>query len=417
MVQQPPPPALVVSAPDGIAGSTVQVSISGLAPGEVAHLAHADRVAPGLCPPVAGGLCLDIAGGLVYLGTAVADDTGVATYAFTIPAVPFGDAIALQALAIRGIQGQDSLASTPHVLTPLDPAGDADGDGSVAADDCDDGNADVYPGAPERCDGLDNDCDPTTDEAGGILLAGRFSYPTVADALAAAAPNTTVELCDGSYEVGAVIIDRGVSLVGAGSDRTTLGQSVGTSIGFGGDGGSLIGVRLGTVSTISSAVSCGRSASAYLSDVVASNRTASANRALVETSCAMRIEDSRFSGTRNGPALRVRSGGVLNARDVEVSGSEYVDHAVLVEDTATLIGERLRIVRSAGTGLQLQSNASYTWHATLDCTDCDFGIGLDDNVLSDIRSVGRSTDNRWDLWDAETLTCTTDFASGTESCQ
>ncbi|MCK6522885.1 hypothetical protein L6R49_15760 [Myxococcota bacterium] len=41
---------------------------------------------------------------------------------------------------------------------------DADGDGSPAGEDCDDGDAAVYPGAEERCDGFDNDCDAETDE-------------------------------------------------------------------------------------------------------------------------------------------------------------------------------------------------------------------------------------------------------------
>jgi len=46
-------------------------------------------------------------------------------------------------------------------LTPED----ADGDGISSCDgDCDDADATVYPGAPELCDGLDNDCDPKTDE-------------------------------------------------------------------------------------------------------------------------------------------------------------------------------------------------------------------------------------------------------------
>jgi MYXO-CTERM domain-containing protein len=36
---------------------------------------------------------------------------------------------------------------------------DADGDGALAVDDCDEGDASVFPGAPEGCDGLDTDCD------------------------------------------------------------------------------------------------------------------------------------------------------------------------------------------------------------------------------------------------------------------
>ena len=42
---------------------------------------------------------------------------------------------------------------------------DCDGDGYLRADgDCDDYQAATYPGAPEVCDGLNNDCDGWTDE-------------------------------------------------------------------------------------------------------------------------------------------------------------------------------------------------------------------------------------------------------------
>ncbi len=42
--------------------------------------------------------------------------------------------------------------------------GDRDGDASLDTEDCDAGDATVYPGADELCDGLDNDCDETADE-------------------------------------------------------------------------------------------------------------------------------------------------------------------------------------------------------------------------------------------------------------
>ena len=41
---------------------------------------------------------------------------------------------------------------------------DADGDGHPACEDCDDADADVFPGAAEVCDGDDNDCDDAVDE-------------------------------------------------------------------------------------------------------------------------------------------------------------------------------------------------------------------------------------------------------------
>ena len=42
---------------------------------------------------------------------------------------------------------------------------DIDEDGfSIDAGDCDDENDTVYPDAPEFCDGVDNNCDGTTDE-------------------------------------------------------------------------------------------------------------------------------------------------------------------------------------------------------------------------------------------------------------
>ena len=43
-------------------------------------------------------------------------------------------------------------------------APDGDGDGYSAAEDCDDGNAAIHPGATEVCDGVDNNCENGIDE-------------------------------------------------------------------------------------------------------------------------------------------------------------------------------------------------------------------------------------------------------------
>ena len=55
--------------------------------------------------------------------------------------------------------------------------GDSDGDGSIACEDCDDGDPNVLPGADEICDGVDNNCDGAIDEDGAT-----FGSPFYVDA-------------------------------------------------------------------------------------------------------------------------------------------------------------------------------------------------------------------------------------------
>jgi hypothetical protein len=49
-------------------------------------------------------------------------------------------------------------------------ASDRDGDGYPSGEDCDDGAAQVYPGAPERCNDVDDDCDGEIDDGVGTTF-------------------------------------------------------------------------------------------------------------------------------------------------------------------------------------------------------------------------------------------------------
>ena len=68
-------------------------------------------------------------------------------------------------LAVAGCRDKDSGGNGSdggNEFPTFEP--DNDGDGWAATDDCDDDNADVYPGAPELCNDIDDNCDAVVDE-------------------------------------------------------------------------------------------------------------------------------------------------------------------------------------------------------------------------------------------------------------
>ncbi len=84
------------------------------------------------------------------------------------------------------------LACAPVSVEGGVDTGDADDDGYYA-DDCDDDNPLAHPEATERCDGLDNDCDGETDEAGA---QGELTWYRDADGDGWGTTESTIEACE-----------------------------------------------------------------------------------------------------------------------------------------------------------------------------------------------------------------------------
>ncbi|MDF2157820.1 HYR domain-containing protein [Algoriphagus sp. CAU 1675] len=97
------------------------------------------------------------------------DNCGIESYSLSKTTFTSADegvnSVVLTVIDIHGNQNSAS-AFVTIILNSVDPGDiDSDNDGFTPNQgDCDDSDATVYPGAPEVCDGMDNNCDGTIDE-------------------------------------------------------------------------------------------------------------------------------------------------------------------------------------------------------------------------------------------------------------
>jgi hypothetical protein len=111
-----------------------------------------------------GPLGLNLQDGVFYLYTASTTDPAVVPYSFGIDWMPWGDhtgGVFLEGTLESG-EIWSPVSSVPMTRLYVDMGAndhDLDFDGFPDCEDCDDYSDARFPGAPEICDGLDNDCD------------------------------------------------------------------------------------------------------------------------------------------------------------------------------------------------------------------------------------------------------------------
>ena len=124
------------------------------------------------------------------------------------PLVDAGDPALLDPDGTRADVG---LSGGPYAL-----AADTDGDGVLQGPDCDDADPDAHPGAPELCDGHDDDCDGLIDEGWDVDADGVAPCAGDCNDGDATIGPFGVELCDGLDQDCDGLVDEGWDVDGDG---------------------------------------------------------------------------------------------------------------------------------------------------------------------------------------------------------
>lgn len=234
---------------------------------------------------------------------------------------------------------------TTDTGTPTVVPEDGDGDGSPAGEDCDDTDPLTFPGAEERCDGRDNDCDQDdTEPSQRATVTDGESFDTIAEALAAAPDGGTVTVCPGTYPE-ALRIERAVTLIGLDLPTVDAG-GIGAAIDVVGGSARIEGLRLvgGTGSVNGPLVTNGGGLNAYGSDGPVDVVGCLIEDNLAELGGGVLFGDAGGSLIDTEVRLNVaglHGGGVYAAGDVVVEGGRISENVASTYGGGLAVGDNV----------------------------------------------------------------------------
>ncbi len=227
---------------------------------------------------------------------------------------------------------------------------DADGDGfgdeatatprcdepsgwTATAGDCDDADPDVFPAAPERCNGVSDACDAAwvsdaglvtrTTDSGWTDLSAAFAAGADDEPAALAYEGGTLDVCEGTWFVR-LALTGDVTLRGAGADRTVLdGAGKGAVLTLAGGALRVEGVTVRNgVASEGGGLLVDADATVTVADTTLSGSTATRGGGLLARG-AVTLEAVTVSGNTAdiGGGLAVADGGTVVVRDSVVTGN------------------------------------------------------------------------------------------------
>lgn len=321
-----------------------------------------------------------------------------------------------------GTTGSTTDATTE---TTTDAGPDRDDDGYPASEDCDDDDPQVHPGADERCNGIDDDCDATTPEDGVVSVDGQGSFFTIDAAIAAASPGAEVRVCPGTF-VESITIEHDLRLVAQEDAESTIidGNAAGPTVRVLAGEVALVGLTL----TGGSSVGFGGGLSVTGTDpvtveqcAITSNVSSDGAGIYASTGAQLVLLQTTISGNTGGIggglAMQSNGAGSLSMTDctiadnfadelgggmvlvgvpmVEIASSAIIDNDALdggglaIDGSAVTLTDgtvQRNIATGTGGGVLLFSGTGL-----LTSVASELGTGADDNVPHDVAVPGVGT--------------------------